>query len=191
MNTKNDVEVVINGKQYTLCGYESSDYLQHIATHINGKYAEFKQQEGYNRLDMDMRNIMLAINLTDDYFKAQKLAEEFREQKEEMEREIFNMKHELLARQDELKEVEQKLEETKTALEESKQIREETERKIIRLETELEQSRPDNQSDRGIRVEDAAGNVPVEKTEDETAEVKDTKKNQYKSGEKRTQKRKR
>ena len=30
MNTKNDVEVIINGKQYTLSGYESSEYLQQI-----------------------------------------------------------------------------------------------------------------------------------------------------------------
>ena len=35
MNTKNDVEVIINGKQYTLSGYESSEYLQKIANHIN------------------------------------------------------------------------------------------------------------------------------------------------------------
>ena len=47
MNTKNDVEVIINGKQYTLSGYESSDYLQKIANHINDKIAEFKQQESY------------------------------------------------------------------------------------------------------------------------------------------------
>ena len=40
MNTKNDVEVIINGKQYTLSGYESSEYLQKIANHINDKLTE-------------------------------------------------------------------------------------------------------------------------------------------------------
>ena len=53
MKTKNDVEVIINGKQYTLSGYESSEYLQKIATHINEKFALFKEQEGYNKLDPD------------------------------------------------------------------------------------------------------------------------------------------
>ena len=49
MNKKIDVEVVIGGKPYTLSGYESSDYLQRIAMHINGKIAEFRAQEGYAR----------------------------------------------------------------------------------------------------------------------------------------------
>lgn len=160
MNTKNDVEVVINGKQYTLCGYESSDYLQHIATHINEKYTDFKKQEGYNCLDVDMRNILLAINLSDDFFKAQKLADELRVQKEDLEKEFFDMKHELLSQQEEVKKLEQQLEEVKKA-------NEEAEHKIIRLETELSQNKPE-----------------------EKEEEKDSRQNNYKSGNKRTQNRK-
>ena len=38
MDAKNDVEVIINGKQYTLSGNESSEYLQKVAVHINEKY---------------------------------------------------------------------------------------------------------------------------------------------------------
>ena len=30
MNTKNDIDVEINGKKYTLSGYESSEYLQRL-----------------------------------------------------------------------------------------------------------------------------------------------------------------
>ena len=54
MNKKIDVEVVIGGKPYTLSGYESSDYLQRIAMHINGKIAEFRAQEGYARLETEL-----------------------------------------------------------------------------------------------------------------------------------------
>lgn len=163
MNTKNDVEVVINGKQYTLCGYESSEYLHRIATHINEKYAEFKQQEGYNRLDVDMRNILLAINLSDDYFKAQELAEELRIQKEELEKEFFDMKHELLSREEQIKTIQQELQESKDACETA-------ERRIIRLETELESS-----------------GRSIEKTEEYTEENEytETGQNKYKSGNKR------
>lgn len=132
MNTKNDVEVVINGKQYTLCGYESSDYLQRIATHINEKFIDFKKQDGYNRLDVDMRNILLAINLSDDFFKAQKQAEELHLQKEELEKEIFEMKHELVSMQTET-------EELRKQLKESQEECETASHRIIRLETELEQ----------------------------------------------------
>lgn len=131
MNVKNDVEVIINGKQYTLCGYESNEYLQRIATHINEKYAEFKLQDGYNRLDVGMRNILLAINLSDDYFKAQRQADELQQQKEELEKEIFDMKHELLS-------LKSDMEETKRQLDEAKEAQEQADRQIIRLETELE-----------------------------------------------------
>ena len=91
MNKKNDIDVVINGREYTLSGYESGEYLQKIAAHINGKYDEFKLRDGYNRLDMDMKNIFLAINLSDEYFKAQKAADELKLENEEMEKEIFDM----------------------------------------------------------------------------------------------------
>ena len=85
MNTKNDVEVIINGKQYTLSGYESSEYLQKIANHINDKIAEFKEQDGYLRLDTEMKNILLAINLSDEYYKALKDSNDIKKENEEME----------------------------------------------------------------------------------------------------------
>ncbi len=133
MKKKNDVEVVINGKQYTLSGYESNQYMQQIAGRINDKYKEFKQQEGYNRLDNDMRNILLAINLSDDYFKAQKIADDYRQQKEEMEKEIFDIKHELISKQAE----------TEDLLSQLKAVKKEAadaNKRIIRLETELDQN---------------------------------------------------
>lgn len=137
MNTKNDVEVVINGKQYTICGYESSAYLQKIATHINEKYAEFKELDGYNRLDTDMRNILLALNLSDDFYKAQETAEEFQKEREELEKEIFNMKHDMIAMKAQLEEKEKEAEEVLAKLEQMEQEKNETEHEVIRLETEL------------------------------------------------------
>ena len=114
MNTKNDVEVIINGKQYTLSGYESSDYLQKIANHINDKIAEFKQQESYLRLDTEMRNILLAINLSDEYYKA--------------------IKDEMLTMQSEIDKAKEKIKE----LSDEKQ---KAQNEIIRLETELGRNR--------------------------------------------------
>lgn len=142
MNTKNDVEVIINGKQYTLSGYESSEYLQKIATHINDKYAEFKQEEGYTKLDADMKNILLAINLSDEYYKVQQSVEELQKEKEDLEKEIFNMKHDMIAMKAQLEEREKEvgdLQGEKT----------EAEHKVIRLETELEGVKAENSVSKG------------------------------------------
>ena len=130
MNTKNDVEVIINGKQYTLSGYESSEYLQKIANHINDKIAEFKEQDGYLRLDTEMKNILLAINLSDEYYKALKDSNDIKKENEEMEKEIFDIKHEMLTMQSELDKANEKIK--KLA-----EVRQAAKDQVIRLETEL------------------------------------------------------
>ncbi len=127
---KNDVEVVINGKQYTLCGEESSEYLQKIASHINEKYAEFKEHDSYGRLDADMKNILLAINLSDDYYKSQETVQELRSEKADIEKEIFDMKHKMISLQAELEDAQKKIQNMKDE-------KKEKEREIIRLQTEL------------------------------------------------------
>ena len=104
MNKKIDVEVVIGGKPYTLSGYESSDYLQRFAMHINGKIAEFRAQEGYARLETELKNVLLAINLSEDYQKAQNTIRELKQDNEDMEKELFDMKHEMISMQRELQE---------------------------------------------------------------------------------------
>ena len=134
MNTKNDVEVIINGKQYTLSGYESSDYLQKIANHINDKIAEFKQQESYLRLDTEMRNILLAINLSDEYYKAIKDSNDLKNENEDMEKEIFDINLEMLTMQSEIDKAKEKIKE----LSDEKQ---KAQNEIIRLETELGRNR--------------------------------------------------
>ncbi|MBR1743624.1 MAG: cell division protein ZapA [Lachnospiraceae bacterium] len=134
MNEKTDVDVIINGKTYTISGYESSEYLQRVALHINDLISEFQKQDGYRRLDSDMKTILLAINLGDDYYKAQQKIEEIQEEKSELEKEIFEMKHKMMEMQTELKEIS----EEKELLELEKT---ESENKVVRLEAELEASK--------------------------------------------------
>ena len=77
MVQKNDIKVVINNKVYTLSGQESEDYLQNVATYINGKIAECQSSEAYRRFNAEYQNVLLALNIADDYFKAKDLAERF------------------------------------------------------------------------------------------------------------------
>ena len=55
MSTKNDAEVIINGKVYRLSGYESPEYLQKIATYVNKKINSFAAEENYSRLSQEMK----------------------------------------------------------------------------------------------------------------------------------------
>ena len=140
---------------YTLSGYESSDYLQRIAMHINGKIAEFRAQEGYARLETELKNVLLAINLSDDYQKAQNTIRELKQDNEDMEKELFDMKHEMISMQRELQEA-------KDAVKKLEQEKESEEHRAIRLETELEQ----------LRKEIAKEVVQKEETVDVAADTK-------------------
>ena len=92
MNIRNDLEVIINNKRYTISGYESEEYLQKIASHINSKYATFRSREGYNHLDAEMRNVLMQINLADDYYKALRSKQDVEAELARKDQEIFEVK---------------------------------------------------------------------------------------------------
>ena len=72
MSAKTSAEVVIDGKVYTLSGYEGEEYLQKVASYINGKINEFTSIEEYRHIPLNMKNTLIQLNIADDYFKAKK-----------------------------------------------------------------------------------------------------------------------
>lgn len=130
MSSKNRAEVLIDGKIYTLSGYESEEYLQKVATYINNKLAEFKKLEGYSRQSRENKSMLLELNIADDYFKAKKQVEMVEEELAEKDRELYDLKHELIG-------VQIKLETAEKSVSELQQESTELQKKIVRLETEL------------------------------------------------------
>ena len=53
MSAKNVIDVIIDGKIYTIGGFESEAYLQKLATYISSKILEFKQDDAYRRQKID------------------------------------------------------------------------------------------------------------------------------------------
>lgn len=131
MKSMNETEVLIDGRKYTICGFESDEYLQQIASYINRKFTEFKKKDYYRRLDLDLRNVLLAINIADDYHKAKKKANEYRSENELKDKMVLEMKHEIIDLQEKIKKYEEETDKLETSLEEA-------EKKIIELETKLE-----------------------------------------------------
>lgn len=130
MAAKNGTEVVIGGKVFTLGGYESEDYLQKVATYINSKIAECAKIDNYRRLSSDLQNVLLQINLADDYFKLQSENYRLEGEFENKDKELYEIKHELITAQI-------KLENTEKALREAQKEADERAKKIVQLETQL------------------------------------------------------
>ena len=130
MSSKNKTEVLIDGKIYTLSGYESEEYLQRVATYINNKLAELKKLDGYARLSQELKSILLELNVADDYFKAKNQVEMVEEVLAQKDQELYDLKHELISTQI-------KLEDAAKELEALKEQTTEYQKQIVKLETEL------------------------------------------------------
>lgn len=72
----NDTKIKIGGRTITLSGSESAEYMQKVAEYLNGKRNSFNDDSSFWTLPEDMKNIMIQLNLADDYFKAKDRADE-------------------------------------------------------------------------------------------------------------------
>lgn len=130
MSSKNNTEVIIDGKIFTLSGYESEEYLQKVAAYINNKIAEFKKDEAYKRQNIDVQKALLDLNIADDYFKAKKQADSLETELESKDKQLYEIKHELIAAQ-----IQNETSEKERA-DLNRQINE-LQKEIIRLETRI------------------------------------------------------
>lgn len=132
MAARTDTEVIIGGKVLTLSGNESAEYLQKVAAYINNKLNEYNKMDSFKRQPVDTQNMLMFLNIADDYFKA-KNQQELREQElRAKENELYDLKHELIATQ-------MKLDNTAKALQEAQNELNENSKQIVRLETELKE----------------------------------------------------
>ncbi|SFC35714.1 cell division protein ZapA [Butyrivibrio sp. YAB3001] len=130
MASKTDTEVIIGGKVFTLSGYESEEYLQKVASYINNKISEYNKIDGFKRQPVDTQNVLLQLNIADDYFKSKKQIELMEEQLAEKEKELYELKHELIATQIKLENTEKNGKSLQNKLDDSS-------KKIIQLETQI------------------------------------------------------
>lgn len=134
MISKNIAEVLIGGKIVKLSGYESAEYLQKIASYINGKINEFNELDGFKRQSLDYRNLLIELNIADDYFKAKKQGGTLESDIEAKDKEMYDLKHELIS-------VQIKLENAEKAMDKLKEENKDLQMKIVQLETEIKNNR--------------------------------------------------
>ncbi len=129
-SSRNNTEVLIGGKVFTLSGFESEEYLQKISSYLNHKIEECASTEGYKKQSAETRSILLALNIADDYFKAKKLATTSEADVEVKDKEMYDLKHELIS-------VQLRLEKAEKENDSLKVENNELQKQIVKLETEL------------------------------------------------------
>lgn len=113
MLAKKSAEVLIDGKVYTLSGYEDEDFLQRVASYINTKIEDINSVEEFRRYTKDMKAMMVAINIAYDYFKAKGSADKFSSDCDAKDEEIYKLKHEKITDNVKIESLEEELAELK------------------------------------------------------------------------------
>ena len=134
MTTKTDTEVIIGGKVFTLCGYESEEYLQKVALYINNKIAEYHKMDSFRRQPVETQSVLLQLNIADDLYKTKKQLALLEEEIEIKDKEIYDLKHELITSQI-------KIDSNENTMKKMQEEITEAGKKIVRLETELKDKR--------------------------------------------------
>lgn len=129
-SSKTYTEVLIGGKVFKLSGFESEEYLQKVSTYLNHKMTECENMEGYNRQTAESRSMLLALNIADDYFRAQRQGNALETDVEAKDQEMYALKHELISTQIKASNLEKELQAAKNQVQELQM-------KIVELETKL------------------------------------------------------
>ncbi len=103
MEVKNQVEIKINGRKYYLKGAAEESFLRNVADYIDKKYEEVKGAESYQRMDTEMKKLMLHLNIAGDYYRQKETAEKLLKKEKEYSNDIFELKQALIEKQEEAK----------------------------------------------------------------------------------------
>lgn len=91
---KKEMQVIINEKLYTLCATESEEYIQKVVSYLNHKYEEVNEIAGFSKMPVDYQNVMLAINIVDEYMKIKEKISLYEAEIKEKDKIIFDLRHE-------------------------------------------------------------------------------------------------
>ena len=93
---KNVTEVVIAGKIISISGEEDAAYMAEVAAFINEKLQELQKTDSYGRLSAEHKQILLGMNLADEYFREKKKNKILESELELKDKELYSLKHELI-----------------------------------------------------------------------------------------------
>jgi cell division protein ZapA len=90
VSAKNRVEVRICGKDYTLIGVESDEYMQRVALYIDEKMNEITRVN--SKLSTTMAAVLTAVNVADDFFKTREIGSTFEKELKQLQNDFDRLK---------------------------------------------------------------------------------------------------
>ncbi|MHB8062305.1 MAG: cell division protein ZapA [Ruminiclostridium sp.] len=94
MTSKNKVVIRIAGKDYTIVGAESDEYIQKVGLYIDRKMNEISMRN--SSFSTSLAAVLTAINVADDFFKSRENESNIHKEKEGMKEELERLRNENL-----------------------------------------------------------------------------------------------
>lgn len=88
------MQVIINKKLYTLCATETEEFIQKVVSYLNAKFDEMNEIPEFEKMPLDYQNIMLSVNIVDEYMKLKDKMALYEAERKEKDKIIFDLRHE-------------------------------------------------------------------------------------------------
>ena len=95
---KNYTDVVIDDKVYTIGCEQDSAYMQRLAEYVNEKLSQLRSQPGFNKQPYGSRQMLILMNIADDYLQARIRCDELEKKYAEQESDYYRLKREMVNR---------------------------------------------------------------------------------------------
>lgn len=92
MTSKNKVVIRISGKDYTLVGVESDEYIQKVGLYIDRKMNEISMRN--SSFSTSLAAVLTAVNVADDFFKSRENESIINKEKEAIRDELERIRSE-------------------------------------------------------------------------------------------------
>ena len=92
MPIKNKVTVKIVGKDYTIIGDESEEYIQKVGLYIDKKLGDTMRNSV--TLSTNMAHILTSLNVADEFFKAREAENYYKDELQRVKKELEDIKTE-------------------------------------------------------------------------------------------------
>lgn len=93
---RTNTDVIIDDKVYTISTDQDASYVRMLAEYINEKMELLHRQPEYSKQPNGIRQMLVLMNMADDYCRMKQEAEEAKRKYEQQEAEFYNMKREMV-----------------------------------------------------------------------------------------------
>ena len=102
---KNNTEVSIDGKVFTVSGGDNPAYVHELTDYINRKLDRMKSDPDYSRQPYGVRQLLVLLDFAEDYFRQKKETEAANERFAAKEAEFYDLRREMVSLQMEMEEL--------------------------------------------------------------------------------------